>query len=92
MQNSSKYSSVESKQLESMLSVAKSSIQYRAYGNGHFKAALATEDELPTWAVRDIAGAGSAVISGAAVVGATIAGPWGYFGAILGTGAIASMI
>ena len=34
LQNSGKYSPIESKQLESVMSIAKSSVQYWAYGNG----------------------------------------------------------
>lgn len=92
MQNSGKYSPIESKQLESVMSIAKSSVQYWAYGNGSFKASLATEGGLPSWVYRDVAGAGMAVEGGYAVTAVVFAGPWGYFGAILGTAAVASMI
>jgi hypothetical protein len=57
------------------------------------KATLATEFELPTWAERDIGGAASSVADLSAEEGAIIAGgPWGFFGVMLGTAAIASMI
>ena len=91
LQNSNEYLPVEKKQLESVMSVAKSSVQYWAYGNGHFKTRLAT-DNAPVWVYRDLAGAGGAVYSGTAVTAATFLGPAGYFGTILGTAAIASMI
>jgi len=92
LQNSSNYLKVEKEQLESVMSIAKSSVQYWSYGNGSFKATLATEGGLPSWVYRDVAGAGMAVEGGLAVTAAVFAGPWGYFGAILGTAAVASMI
>jgi hypothetical protein len=92
LQNSNEYLPVEKKQLESVMSIAKSSVQYWAYGSGHFKAGLATDVYVPEWVDRDIAGAGGSLLSGTAVTAATFLGPWGYFGAILGTAAIASMI
>ena len=92
LQNSSKYLPAEKNQLESVMSIAKSSVQYWTYGNGSFKSTLATEFELPTWAERDIGGAASSVMDGSAEDGAGIAGPWGFFAVMLGTAAIASMI
>lgn len=93
MQNSNEYLPVEKKQLESVMSIAKSSLQYWVYGNGYFKAGLAT-DNAPVWVYRDLAGAGGAVYSGTAVTAFVATGfdPAGYFGAILGMAAVASMI
>ncbi|VAW26235.1 hypothetical protein MNBD_BACTEROID07-935 [hydrothermal vent metagenome] len=94
LQNSGKYSPIESKQLESVMSIAKSSVQYWSYGNGSLKAALATEYELPSWAERDIGGAGMAVEGGAAEEYFIWTGgnPYVYFGTVLGFAAVASMI
>ncbi len=94
LQNSGNFLQVEKEQLESVMSIAKSSVQYWSYGNGSFKATLETEYELPTWAERDIAGAGMAVEGGYAVnvYFATGLDPLGYFGTILGFAAVASMI
>ena len=94
LQNSNEYLPVEKKQLESVMSVAKSSVQYWAYGNGSFKAGLAMEFEWPSWVERDVSGAGSAVMSTFAVDAYVATGfdPAGYFGAILGMAAVASMI
>ena len=92
LQNNNNYLKVEKEQLESVMSIDKSSVQYWSYGNGSFKATLATEYELPAWASHDIAGAASSVADLSAEEGAAIAGPWGFFGVMLGTAAIASMI
>ena len=94
LQNSNNYLKVEKEQLESVMSIAKSSVQYWAYGNGSFKASLATEGGLPHWVYRDIAGAGIAVTGGYATYAYLMTGfnPVGFFGAILGVAAIASMI
>ncbi len=93
LRNSKNYLPIEKNQLESVMAIAKSSMQYWTYGNGSFKESLSTE-ELPTWAERDISGAGSAVMSTYAVDAYVATGfdPVGYFGAILGMAAVASMI
>ncbi len=92
LQNNNNYLKVEKEQLESVMSIAKSSVQYWSYGNGSFKATLATEGGLPSWVYRDVGGAASSVADLSAEEGAAIAGPWGFFGVMLGKAAIASMI
>ncbi len=94
LQNSNEYLPSEKKQLESVMAISKSSVQYWSYGNGSLKATLTTEFKLPTWAERDIAGAGVAVEGGAAEEYFiwTLGDPYVYFGIILGFAAVASMI
>ncbi|VAW26865.1 hypothetical protein MNBD_BACTEROID07-798 [hydrothermal vent metagenome] len=94
LQNSNEYLPVEKKQLESVMSIAKSSVRYWAYGNGSFKATLATEFEWPSWVERDVGGAGMAVEGGAAEEYFIWTGgnPYVYFGTVLGFAAVASMI
>ena len=73
LQNSNEYLPAEKNQLESVMAIAKSSVQYWAYGNGSFKSTLATEFELPDWTYRDIGGAASSVADLSAEEGAAIA-------------------
>ncbi|MBN2637903.1 MAG: hypothetical protein JXR65_02300 [Bacteroidales bacterium] len=81
----------EKEQLQCVMAIAKSSREYWSTGNGSFKSGYAVQDELPSWVYRDVGGAGASVVSGVATT-AAVFGPWGYFGVILGSAAVASMI
>ncbi len=94
LESRSNFSSAEINQLESVMAIAKSSVQYWAYGNGHFKAGLSTEDEIPNWVYWDLTGAGTAVTAGYASYAYMMTGfnPAAFWVAVLGMAAISSMI